>query len=48
MMIIKEEIYENTTVYIDVGPKESDLSYRVEKNGGIFNAETGLKSDILI
>jgi ATP-dependent Clp protease ATP-binding subunit ClpB len=24
------------------------LSYRVEKNGGIVNAETGLKSDILI
>ncbi|RHN48175.1 putative Clp ATPase [Medicago truncatula] len=48
MMYIKEKIDENTTVYIDVGPKGSDLSYRVEKNGEIVNAETGVKSDILI
>ncbi|KAL5064877.1 hypothetical protein RYX36_026614 [Vicia faba] len=47
-MLIKEEIDENTTVYIDAGPKGSDLAYRVEKNGGIVNAETGVKSDILI
>ncbi|GAU24636.1 hypothetical protein TSUD_208610 [Trifolium subterraneum] len=47
-MLIREEIDENTTVFIDAGPKGSDLSYRVEKNGGIVNAETGLKSDILI
>ncbi|CAL5198394.1 unnamed protein product [Lathyrus oleraceus] len=47
-MLIREEIDENTTVYIDAGPKGSDLAYRVEKNGGIVNAETGVKSDILI
>ncbi|XP_058768645.1 chaperone protein ClpB1-like [Vicia villosa] len=47
-MLIKEEIDENTTVFIDAGPKGSDLAYRVEKNGGIVNAETGVKSDILI
>ncbi|KAK2378321.1 chaperone protein ClpB1 [Trifolium repens] len=47
-MLIREEIDEITTVVIDAGPKGSDLSYRVEKNGGIVNAETGLKSDILI
>ncbi|CAJ2664635.1 chaperone protein ClpB1 [Trifolium pratense] len=47
-MLIREEIDENTTVFIDAGPKGSDLSYRVEKNGGIVNAETGIKSDILI
>ncbi|MCI86485.1 chaperone protein ClpB1-like, partial [Trifolium medium] len=40
-MLIREEIDENTTVFIDAGPKGSDLSYRVEKNGGIVNAETG-------
>jgi len=48
MMLIREEIDENTTVCIDAGPKGSDLVYRVEKNGGIVNAETGVKSDILI
>ena len=47
-MLVREEIDENSTVYIDAGPKGSDLAYRVEKNGGIVNPTTGQKSDILI
>ncbi|KAK7411351.1 hypothetical protein VNO78_02784 [Psophocarpus tetragonolobus] len=47
-MLVKEEIDENSTVYIDAGAEGSELVYRVEKNGGIVNAETGQKSDILI
>ncbi|KAJ0818529.1 putative ClpA/B family, AAA+ ATPase domain, ATPase, AAA-type, core, Clp, repeat (R) [Helianthus annuus] len=47
-MLIKEEIDENTTVYIDAGVNGDGLSYRVEKNGGLVNAATGQKSDILI
>ncbi|KAK7304682.1 hypothetical protein VNO77_42568 [Canavalia gladiata] len=47
-MLVKEEIDENSTVYIDAGAKGSALVYRVEKNGGIVNAVTGQKSDILI
>lgn len=47
-MLIREEIDENSTVYIDAGTKGSELVYRVEKNGGLVNAATGQKSDILI
>jgi ATP-dependent Clp protease ATP-binding subunit ClpB len=47
-MLVREEIDENTTVYIDANPKLSDLAYTVEKNGGIVNGETGMKSNILI
>lgn len=47
-MLVKEEIDENSTVYIDAGPGGKDLIYRVEKNGGLVNAETGKKSDVLI
>lgn len=47
-MLIKEEIDENSTVYIDAGPNGSELVYRVEKNGGLVNAVTGQKSDVLI
>ncbi|KAK3028039.1 hypothetical protein RJ639_038760 [Escallonia herrerae] len=47
-MLIREEIDENSTVYIDAGPKAKGLTYRVEKNGGLVNAATGQKSDILI
>ncbi|KAG2679434.1 hypothetical protein I3760_11G050000 [Carya illinoinensis] len=47
-MLIREEIDENSTVYIDAGPNGSDLVYRVEKNGGLVNAVTGHKSDVLI
>lgn len=48
MMLIKDEIDENSTVYIDASPGAKGLTYRVEKNGGLVNADTGLKSDILI
>lgn len=47
-MLIKEEIDENSTVYIDAALNGKDLTYRVEKNGGLVNAATGEKSDILI
>jgi len=47
-MLIREEIDENSTVYIDVLPGKKELSYRVEKNGGLVNLATGQKSDILI
>ncbi|CAN6445607.1 unnamed protein product [Victoria cruziana] len=48
MMLIKDEIDENSTVYIDASPGAKGLTYRVEKYGGLVNADTGLKSDILI
>ncbi|KAK9054449.1 hypothetical protein SSX86_025527 [Deinandra increscens subsp. villosa] len=47
-MLIEEEIDENSTVYIDVGVNGKELSYKVERNGGLVNATTGQKSDILI
>lgn len=47
-MLIREEIDENSTVYIDAGPNADELVYRVEKNGGFVNAATGQKSDVLI
>lgn len=47
-MLIREEIDENSTVYIDAAYNGKELAYRVEKNGGIVNAATGQKSDILI
>ncbi|XP_026439154.1 chaperone protein ClpB1-like [Papaver somniferum] len=47
-MLVKEEIDENSTVYIDASIDGSELTYRVEKNGGLVNATTGEKSDILI
>ncbi|XP_024971060.1 chaperone protein ClpB1 [Cynara cardunculus var. scolymus] len=47
-MLIREEIDENSTVYIDAGANGEELSYRTEKNGGVVNAATGQKSDILI
>ncbi|KAJ0742291.1 putative ATPase, AAA-type, core, Clp ATPase, P-loop containing nucleoside triphosphate hydrolase [Helianthus annuus] len=47
-MLIKEDIDENTTVYIDAGMNRDGLSYMVEKNGGLVNVATGQKSDILI
>ena len=33
-MLVREEIDENSTVYIDAGPNGSGLVYKVEKNGG--------------
>ena len=47
-MLVREEIDENYRVYIDAAPNGSDLVYRVEKNGGLINATTGQKSEVLI
>ena len=47
-MLIREEIDENSTVYIDAGKDGKDLVYRVEKNGGLVNAATGEKAEVLI
>lgn len=47
-MLVREEIDENSTVYIDGAIDGKALTYRVEKNGGLVNASTGEKSDILI
>ncbi|XAR63790.1 hypothetical protein NMG60_11023873 [Bertholletia excelsa] len=47
-MLVREEIDENSTVYIDASSNRKELSYRVERNGGLVNAATGQKSDILI
>ncbi|KAF9612252.1 hypothetical protein IFM89_038674 [Coptis chinensis] len=47
-MLIRGEIDENSTVYIDASPIGDELAYQVEKNGGLVNASTGKKSDILI
>ncbi|XP_076947548.1 chaperone protein ClpB1-like [Bidens hawaiensis] len=47
-MLVREEIDENSTVYIYAGLNGEDLSYNVEKNGGLGNATTRGKPDILI
>ncbi|KAG4191078.1 hypothetical protein ERO13_A07G069000v2 [Gossypium hirsutum] len=47
-MLVKEEIDENSTVYVDASPKRNELVYRVEKNGGLVNAATGQKSEVLV
>lgn len=47
-MLVREEIDENSTVYIDAAYNKKELTYRVEKNGGLVNAATGKKSDVLI
>ncbi|GKF01289.1 hypothetical protein Tco_0028212 [Tanacetum coccineum] len=41
-MLIREEIDENATVYIDADMNGDGSTYRVERNGGL------VKSDILI
>ncbi|GKV35535.1 hypothetical protein SLEP1_g43791 [Rubroshorea leprosula] len=47
-MLVREEIDESSTVYIDAAPNGTNLVYRVEKNGGLVNAATGQKSEVLI
>ncbi|GAA0140169.1 protease [Lithospermum erythrorhizon] len=47
-MLIREEIDENSTVFIDASIDGKGLTYRVEKNGGLVNEATGQKSDVLI
>ncbi|KAL8143924.1 hypothetical protein V2J09_016956 [Rumex salicifolius] len=45
-MLIRDVIDENSTVYIDSGA--DDLTYRIQKNGGMVNEATGEKADVLI
>jgi ATP-dependent Clp protease ATP-binding subunit ClpB len=47
-MLVRGEIGENSRVYIDATTDREDLTYRVEKNGGLVNGQTGQKSGILI
>ncbi|CAH2040962.1 unnamed protein product [Thlaspi arvense] len=47
-MLVKGEIDENSTGYIDASPNGDVLTYRVEKPGGLVNAATWQKSDVLI
>nr|ABB73202.1 heat shock protein 101 [Funaria hygrometrica] len=47
-MLINDEVDDNSTVFIDVKPGENQLSYAVERNGGLVNSITGKKADILI
>lgn len=47
-MLIKEEIDENSTVFIDASRNKDELTYKVDMNGGLVNAQTGQRSDILI
>jgi ATP-dependent Clp protease ATP-binding subunit ClpB len=47
-MVINDEVDDNSTVYIDAKPGAHALTYRVERNGGFVNSDTGVKSDILI
>ncbi|TQD99992.1 hypothetical protein C1H46_014371 [Malus baccata] len=45
-MLVREEIDENSTVFIDAAPSGSGLVYRV-KNGGLVDAAMGQKSDVM-
>lgn len=47
-MLINDEVDDNSTVFIDAAPDGHSLTYRVERNGGLVNSDTGVKSDILI
>ncbi|XP_038880335.1 chaperone protein ClpB1 [Benincasa hispida] len=47
-MLIKEEIDEQFTVYIDASNGGKDLEYRVEKNNGLFNGISDRKYELLI
>ncbi|XP_048443865.1 chaperone protein ClpB1 [Pyrus x bretschneideri] len=46
-MLVREEIDENSTVFIETAPTGSGLVYRVEKNGGLVDAAMGQKSDVM-
>lgn len=45
-MLIREEIDENSTVFIDAGM--DGLAYRVEQTGGMVDAATGQRAEVLI
>ena len=40
-MLVQGEIGENSRVYIDATADREDLTYRVEKNGGLVNGHRG-------
>ncbi|CAK9147976.1 unnamed protein product [Ilex paraguariensis] len=40
-MLVREEIDENSTAYIDADPDRKELTYPVQKYGGLVNAATG-------
>ncbi|XP_026429459.1 chaperone protein ClpB1-like [Papaver somniferum] len=44
-MLLREEIDENSTVYIDASLDGAKLTYRVEKNGGLVNANIEIALD---
>ena len=47
-MLIREEIDDNSTVFIDAEPARDELSFRVDRNGGLVDPTTGHVGDILI
>ncbi|MQL90601.1 hypothetical protein Taro_023207, partial [Colocasia esculenta] len=47
-MLAREEIDENSTVYIDAVAGMNELLYMVTRNGGLVDNTTGHKSDFLI
>ncbi|CAH2076482.1 unnamed protein product, partial [Thlaspi arvense] len=49
-MIVREEIDDNSAVYIDVNATKTDLVYRIDKNGGLVdeNDKTEQNSDMVI
>lgn len=47
-MLIKEEIGEESTVYVDAGDGGKDLEYKVEKNNGLINGIKDGRYEILI
>ncbi|RZC88540.1 hypothetical protein C5167_016400 [Papaver somniferum] len=44
-MLLTEEIDDNSTVYIDASLDGVELTYRMEKNGGLVNASTEITLD---
>ncbi|XP_026436125.1 uncharacterized protein LOC113333989 [Papaver somniferum] len=44
-MLLREDIDENSTVYIDASLGEAEITYRVEKNGGLVNANIKITLD---
>lgn len=46
-MLIKEQIGEDTIVYIDAAANGTDLVYKVEKNGALVNGIADSRFEIL-
>lgn len=47
-MLLREEIDENSTVYIDAAVGGKGLSYLVDRNGGLVDEATRKRAEILI